>query len=634
MKDSKIKFEGLSGISVIMPTYNQGSFIARAITSLIEQTFKNWELIIVNDGSTDYTKEIIGHFIQDARIIYLENDINEGLGFSVNLGIRSSKFNLIAYLPSDDIYFKSHLQSLYNKYHENRNAKLIYSGIRFNYQDNQMSSGSSSSQELIEGETLQLVQVLHQKLPCYWMERDELVTDDLEKMFFSKVCDVACRIPTYEVTCEWIEHPEQRHKIIRENENGGINLYKQFYNVKGLIKFHSSVGNFIDEEENFSEFRSPLIRNEQSLKILLVGELAYNAERIIAFEERGHKLYGLWMTAPHCYNTVGPLPFGNIEDISIDNYVEKIAEIKPDLIYALLNYQAVPFAHYIMMQNLGVPFIWHFKEGPFICRENGIWKELMELQINSDAQIYTNPEVRDWFNQFLYMDSSNSFILDGDLPKNNFFTDDRSSLISELDGEIHTVVPGRPLGISPKDVAELAQHKIHFHFYGEFQQSFWQNWIMMANYQAPGYFHLHPNCTPKNWVSELSKYDAGWLHILKSKNQGELLKASWYDLNYAARMTTLAAAGLPMLQMDNSGNISATYSLINKLGMGIDFNDFSELGVKLADKAKVKAIRETVWEKRMVFTFDYHVDDLIAFFRKVMADYSYKKTIEKVDEKI
>ena len=51
------------------------------------------------------------------------------------------------------------------------------------------------------------------------------------------------------------------------------------------------------------------------LKILLVGELAYNAERVLALEERGHKLYGLWTPEPYWWNTVGPLPFGHVEDI-------------------------------------------------------------------------------------------------------------------------------------------------------------------------------------------------------------------------------------------------------------------------------------------------------------------------------
>lgn len=614
-----------AGISVIMPTYNQGSFISRSIVSLMTQTYLSWELIIINDGSSDYTFDVISNFLTDIRIKYIENKVNMGLGYCLNKGVEIAEFDLISYLPSDDIFFSDHLQSLYQTHRNYPEAVLVYSGVKSHYQDEKYYSSSTLNTGLIMGYSLQLVQVMHKKSPLRWMERPELVTDDLNKMFFSEFLNSGLSVPTNKVTCEWIDHPEQRHKIIKETESGGINLYKQFYNIKTRLKFQSSVGNFIDEEELFKDFRSENFKTSSGLKILLVGELAYNAERVVALEEHGHKLYGLWMNSPHCYNTVGPLPFGNIEDIPFDNWLEKIKEIAPDIIYALLNHQAVPFAHYVMTTNPDIPFVWHFKEGPFFCRQNGLWKELIELYMNSDGQIYINPEVRDWFEQFICPDEGCSFLLDGDLPKQDYFTDERSPLLSKIDGEIHTVLPGRPMGITPWDVAELAKQKIHFHFYGEFQQSFWRSWIDSANEAAPGYLHIHSNCDPQDWTKELSKYDAGWLHIKNSTNGGEMMKANWFDLNYAARMTTLAAAGLPMLQKNNEGHISATFSLINKMGMGINFDSFAELGSKLRNKEYIEEIRENVWNNRLIFSFDYHVNDLTDFFKRVIKN---KRVVE------
>ena len=57
--------------SVIMPTYNQASFIRRAILSLQRQTYPNWELIIINDGCTDDTEMFISDFLNDERIVYI-----------------------------------------------------------------------------------------------------------------------------------------------------------------------------------------------------------------------------------------------------------------------------------------------------------------------------------------------------------------------------------------------------------------------------------------------------------------------------------------------------------------------------------------------------------------------------------
>jgi len=610
--------DDLQGISVLMPTYNQGSFISRAIASLQLQTFLNWELIIINDGSSDYTAEVVKDYLKDERITYLENDQNKGLGVCLNQGLDRSKYNLIAYLPSDDIYYADHLSSLHEFIRSDEGNILAYAGVQYNYEDTHTASAAESTVGKIDGYSLQLVQVLHRKTLDRWIEREELITDSLDRMFWDKLSEQGKQINTKKISCEWVDHPEQRHKIIQETSGGGIYTYKQYYRVNQPLLYHSTTGNYINELNNYTRFRKPAQRLSGKLKILLVGELAYNPERIYALEEQGHQLYGLWMSSPNCYNTTGPLPFGNVIDLSLDTWTEAVKEIKPDIIYALLNHQAVPFAHYIMLTNPGIPFVWHFKEGPFYCRQNGTWKELMELYVNSDGQIYTNQEIKKWFGQFIAQEEQLTLILDGDLPKADWFNGKPSRLLSEDDGEIHTVVSGRPLGLYPFHVRELALHNIHLHIYGDVQQAYWGGWIAQANALAPGYLHIHPHCNPNQWVSEFSKYDAGWLHVFDCGNQGEMMKASWLELNYPARMTTLAAAGLPMIQKDNTGHIAATQSLIQDLDMGIFFRSIDELGEKLKDKHRMQEIRNNAIKNKMFFSFDNHVNDLVAFFEKVI----------------
>ncbi|MBT1702842.1 glycosyltransferase family 2 protein [Chryseosolibacter indicus] len=600
-----------TGVSVIMPSYNQGRFISRAITSLKEQTHENWELLIINDGSTDDTSMVVRKFLCDSRIKYIEHQENKGLGACLNIGMAAAVYDLIAYLPSDDIYYKDHLQDLSLCLQENPAALMSFSGVRHHY--------NRQAQGIIEGYTLQLVQVMHRKTNDRWIERSELVTDDLNRMFWSKLEVHAQAIGTGRVTCEWVDHPHQRHKIIQE-PIGGINPYRLYYGVKKPLRFHSTVGNLIDEIAYYKPFQEKLNYPSTigSLKILLVGELAYNPERVLALEEQGHKLYGLWMKDPYWYNYVGPFPFGNIETISADNWEERVAEINPDVIYALLNWQTVPFAHEVLTKNPGIPFVWHFKEGPFICLEKGTWNQLIDLYTKSDGQIYTSAEMRDWFHQFIPEVVNNSLVLDGDLPKKNWFTNERTPLLSEKDGEIHTVVPGRPIGLHPHTVEELGKHKIHVHFYGDFTHGQWKEWIKKTMTIAPKYLHIHSNCTQDNWVKEFSQYDAGWLHFFKSENNGELMRANWDDLNYPARVATLAAAGLPMLQRDNTGHIVATQSLVKEHGIGIFFNSIEQLANQLSDREQMQRIRKQVWQKRMMFTFDEHVHKLVNFFQQII----------------
>lgn len=89
-------------ISVILPAYNCEAFLAKAIQSVLDQSFTDFELIIINDGSTDRTREII-HSFSDPRIIYLENEKNRGLIFSLNRAIDTAKGKFIARMDADDI---------------------------------------------------------------------------------------------------------------------------------------------------------------------------------------------------------------------------------------------------------------------------------------------------------------------------------------------------------------------------------------------------------------------------------------------------------------------------------------------------------------------------------------------------
>jgi len=100
-------------ISVIVPVYNGEKYIRKCLDSLIKQTKKELEFIIVNDGSTDSTEDIIKTYT-DKRIKYFKND-NHGIGYSRNYGISKSKGKYIMFLDSDDYMSKDECELLYNK---------------------------------------------------------------------------------------------------------------------------------------------------------------------------------------------------------------------------------------------------------------------------------------------------------------------------------------------------------------------------------------------------------------------------------------------------------------------------------------------------------------------------------------
>jgi len=605
-------------VSVIMPTFNHDKFISRAINSLIKQSFSDWELIIVNDGSTDATFPVLQDHLSDVRIKYLLHSTNKGLGASINNALQIAKGKYISYLPSDDVIYKDHLQTLLNTLQTNAGADLAFSSFIYNY--------NRKAEGILNDEWYQLVQVMHKKTKERWVERSELESDDLNCLFWNKI--KGRHINTGQLTCEWVNHPAQRHKIMQE-PIGGINTFRSYYNISDPLRFHTSKGNFMDEKTRYKILnKSEPAVAKNSLKILLVGELAYNAERILALEEKGHKLYGLWMKNPYWYNYVGPLPFGNIEDIPYETWEDEVKKIQPDIIYALLNFQAVPIAYEVLKANTGIPFVWHFKEGPMICREKGTWNELIELYSKANGRIYCSKEMKDWFKEFITNNNDLDLIMDGDLPKKDWFTAPRSPLLSEKDGAFHTVVPGRPIGLHPYNVEEMAKENIHLHFYGDFTHGQWKEWIDKTDKLAPGFLHIHPNVDQENWVKEFSQYDAGWLHFFQSENYGELVRANWDDLNIPARMATLALSGLPMLQKNNEGHTVAIQTLAKDLNLSLFFNNMAELKQLLQDRPFMMQLRNHVWEQRHLFTFDLHAEELINFFRQVKKEFEIKNNSE------
>ena len=97
-------------VSIIMPSYNTGRFIRETIESVLAQSYSNWELIIVDDCSTDNTDDVVNQYLADERIHYIKNDTNSGAAVSRNRALRKAKGKWIAFLDSDDLWEPDKLQ--------------------------------------------------------------------------------------------------------------------------------------------------------------------------------------------------------------------------------------------------------------------------------------------------------------------------------------------------------------------------------------------------------------------------------------------------------------------------------------------------------------------------------------------
>lgn len=98
-------------VSIIMPTYNCGHYIQKTIESVLQQTYKEWELLIIDDCSTDNTKEIVEKYVIDyEQIHYVCQDSNKGVAIARNKGMELAKGTYIAFLDSDDVWLPEKLE--------------------------------------------------------------------------------------------------------------------------------------------------------------------------------------------------------------------------------------------------------------------------------------------------------------------------------------------------------------------------------------------------------------------------------------------------------------------------------------------------------------------------------------------
>jgi glycosyltransferase involved in cell wall biosynthesis len=116
-------------VSVIIPFYNEETFLAEAVESVLQQTYTHWELLLVDDGSTNRAVQIAKEFSQrhPGKIFYIEHEgrANKGAAASRNAGLRQAKGELIAFLDADDIWLPEKLQHQVSIFQENPGVGLV-----------------------------------------------------------------------------------------------------------------------------------------------------------------------------------------------------------------------------------------------------------------------------------------------------------------------------------------------------------------------------------------------------------------------------------------------------------------------------------------------------------------------------
>lgn len=124
-----------SKVSVIIPTYNRGYIIRKSVESVLNQTYRDYELIIVDDGSTDDTESVIRGY-DDARIRYCRLDVNGGVCAARNYGISIADGGYIAFQDSDDMWYPDKLERQMALIENDEGAGFVYCKLKYRLGEN------------------------------------------------------------------------------------------------------------------------------------------------------------------------------------------------------------------------------------------------------------------------------------------------------------------------------------------------------------------------------------------------------------------------------------------------------------------------------------------------------------------
>ncbi len=227
--------------SIIIPTFNRAGIIGRAIESVLAQTYPYWELIVIDDGSTDNTREIVQKY-KDKRIKYFYQE-NKELNGARNKGVELSLGEYIGFLDDDDEYMENHLENFKNAIINSGNKIGIYkSGLLLKIRDKLIKTENYNNKKhknpvnyILFGETNLLPLIFHKKIFLNLKFNTDCILFDDHNFLIKAVLEYPF-IETNTYTCIYIKHPEARTIMYFKEKNkldNLLNCVEELFNTKG-----------------------------------------------------------------------------------------------------------------------------------------------------------------------------------------------------------------------------------------------------------------------------------------------------------------------------------------------------------------------------------------------------------------
>jgi hypothetical protein len=390
------------------------------------------------------------------------------------------------------------------------------------------------------------------------------------------------------------------------------------------------------------------------MRILLVGALSWNPERIRSLREQGHQLWGLWSRSTAWDQGPYPEAEGCVRQIGLCDAAETIRQQGIDCVYSLFQiyhprlwgpptpgvaHDAWTLLRTLMLQRQGGAF-----DAP-IVRHWGFDVQNLDPEVarGCDGHLFCNREKLGYWSApprqggcglDVFDRTDVRGFLDSDRPKLEFMHDRFAEPLSAQDGEIHTVCVGRPFNL---DYISAAEHGIHVHLYGNSVDNVYRTiardlsarQARKSRRRLTRFLHVHPSLQTvrgqwadvqrrkAGWVEEFSRYDAGWSYV------GSPLP--WPGLDDRAaipnRVGTYLLAGLPIITDRRPGFYR--HDLLRGLGVDIELvdSDYAALRSGLETEIRTREKQTHARKKRHGYSYEVTIEPLLRTLESAQASY-------------
>ncbi|WP_440956349.1 glycosyltransferase family 2 protein [Methanosarcina sp. Mfa9] len=249
-------------ISIIMSVYNGENYLDESIQSILTQTFRDFEFIIINDCSTDNSLHIIEEYLEkDDRIFLINNKVNLGLTKSLNLGIKRAKGKYIARIDADDIALLERLKIQYDYLEKNRDVFLVGSGAYYVDENGKIITTSKPLTKTMDIEKkLSILNCLHH--PTIMFRHEGFMYR--EKFVYAQDYDFYLRLLSSKKNMSNISEPLINYRINPNAISWSKQSKQKYFALKAKEFYHQRLKYGKDEYDKFDPNKILLIDVENS----------------------------------------------------------------------------------------------------------------------------------------------------------------------------------------------------------------------------------------------------------------------------------------------------------------------------------------------------------------------------------